>query len=445
VIVVAGEALIDLMPCRGEPQQFEARPGGAPCNVAVGLARLGRRTCLLGRIGTDPFGRLLRQHLAGSGVDASMVVTATQKTTLAVAALDGQGKAEYSFYANGTADWQWTDAEVPRVLPADAGALYVGGLALRLSPGAAVLEGLMRRTRQQRRALVFFDPNVRTGFGFSAAVERARVERQLRLAHVIKASEDDIALLYPGHDYREIAARWQGGGAGLVAVTLGPAGVYALAPDGTEIIVPAVSAQVVDTVGAGDAFAAAMLDQLVEEMSAGAAPGPDPAPGPAEALREVGVGALRGLLERASVSAALTCERPGAQSPDAGTLDAAMADVPRSTLSAEQRGSSLSGERREIGLEPPDSRLSPGKWQKFAEGWRSCHWRPACPQGSVAAWSTRQRRRESGRRPTAGDGRPGGPRTTSGGSGGSRSWWSGCSGAVRISPSGWAWRRCRPC
>jgi fructokinase len=350
VIVVAGEALIDLMARPGEPQQFEARPGGAPCNVAVGLARLGRRTCFLGRIGTDPFGRLLRQHLAGSGVDSSMVVTATQKTTLAVAALDGQGKAEYSFYANGTADWQWTDAEIPRVLPADASALYVGGLALRLSPGAAVLEGLMRRTRQQRRALVFFDPNVRTGFGFSATAERARVERQLRLAHVIKASEDDIALLYPGHHYREIAARWQGGGAGLVAVTLGPAGVYALAPDGTEISVPAVSARVVDTVGAGDAFAATMLDQLVEEMSAGAAP--DPAPGPAEALREVGVVAVRGLLERASVSAALTCERPGAQSPDAGTLDAAMAVVPRSPLSAEQRGSSLSAERREIGLEP---------------------------------------------------------------------------------------------
>ena len=357
MIVVAGEALIDLMARPGEPQQFEARPGGAPCNVAVGLARLGRRTCFLGRIGTDPFGRLLRQHLAGSGVDASMVVTATQKTTLAVAALDGQGKAEYSFYANGTADWQWTDAEVPRVLPADAGALYVGGLALRLSPGAAVLEGLMRRTRQQRRALVFCDPNVRTGFGFSAAVERSRVERQLRLAHVIKASEDDIALLYPGHDYREIAARWQAGGAGLVVVTLGAAGVYALAPDGTEITVPSVPAQVMDTVGAGDAFAAAMLDRLAEEMPAG--PGPDP--DPAEALRKVGVDAIRGLLERASVSAALTCERAGAQSPDARTLDAAMADVLRSPLPAEQRASPLpaeqpgsppSAEQRGIGLEP---------------------------------------------------------------------------------------------
>ena len=224
--------------------------------------------------------------------------------------------------------------------------------------GAADLAG-GRRTRQQRRALVFCDPNVGTGFGFSAAVERARLERQLRLAHVIKASEDDIALLYPGHDYQEIAARWQAGGAGLVTVTLEAAGVYALAPDGTEITVPAFPAHVMDTVGAGDAFAAAMLDRLAEEMPAGAAP--DPGPEPAETLRKVGVDAIRGLLERASVSAALTCERAGAQSPDERTLKAAMADVLRSPLPAEQRtsplpadqpGSPPSAEQRGNGLAP---------------------------------------------------------------------------------------------
>ena len=125
-----------------------------------------------------------------------------------------------------------------------------------------------------------------------------------------------------------------------MAVTLGAAGVYALAPDGTEISVPAVRAQVMDTVGAGDAFAAAMLDRLVDGMPAGAARGQGL--GPAEALREIGVGAIRGLLERASVCAALTCERAGAQSPDARTLDAATADVLRSPLPAEQRGSPLS-------------------------------------------------------------------------------------------------------
>jgi fructokinase len=359
MIVVAGEALIDLMPRAADAraaeapaavagaaeagaaeagageQWFDARPGGAPCNVAVGLARLGRRTCFLGRVGGDPFGRLLRHHLQQAGVDTSLVVAASQKTTLAVTALDGQGKAEYSFYANGTADWQWTDDEVPQVLPTETCALYMGGLALRLAPGATVLEGLMRRTRRHGRALVFFDPNVRTGFGFSAAVERARVERQLAYAHVIKASEDDIALLYPGRDYREIAAAWQGMTSGLVAVTLGPGGVYALAPDGSEIVVPAAPAEVVDTVGAGDAFAAAMLDRLAGESPSGL--------DAASRLREVSAGALRSLLGRASVSAALTCEQAGAQSPGARTLDAAMADGQRLVRS---------DQHREAGLEP---------------------------------------------------------------------------------------------
>jgi fructokinase len=346
VIVVAGEALIDLIPPNPEAeagtgvgpgaagQRFDARPGGAPCNVAVGLARLGRHACFLGRVGGDPFGRLLREHLAGAGVDTSMMVTATEKTTLAVTALDSQGKAEYSFYANGTADWQWSDSEIPRVLPPGARALYVGGLALRLAPGAAGLEGLMRRTRLNGRALVFFDPNVRTALGFSAAVERARVERQLTFAHVIKASEDDIALLYPGREYREIAAAWQRAMSGLVTVTLGPGGVYALAPDGTEIIQPAASAEVVDTVGAGDAFAAAMLDRLAGEIPSGR----DAASG----LRQIGAGALRSLLRRASVSAALTCEQSGAQSPDARALDAAVAAGQRLMLP---------GQPREAGLE----------------------------------------------------------------------------------------------
>ena len=340
MIVVAGEALIDLIPQNPEAeagaagQRFDARPGGAPCNVAVGLARLGRHACFLGRVGGDPFGRLLRGHLAGAGVDTSMMVTATEKTTLAVTALDSQGKAEYSFYANGTADWQWSDSEIPRVPPPGARALYVGGLALRLAPGAAVLEGLMRRTRLNGHALVFFDPNVRTALGFSATVERARVERQLTFAHVIKASDDDIALLYPGRDYREIAAAWQRAMAGLVTVTLGPGGVYALAPDGTEIIQPAASAEVVDTVGAGDAFAAAMLDRLAGEIPSG----PDAASG----LRQIGAGALRSLLSRASVSAALTCEQSGAQSPDARALDAAVAAGQRLTLP---------GQPREAGLE----------------------------------------------------------------------------------------------
>jgi fructokinase len=228
-------------------------------------------------------------------------------------AVDGHGKAEYSFYANGTADWQWKDSELPESLPASARALYVGGLGLRLAPGAANLEGLMVRTRRQGSALIFLDPNIRSGLGFQSAAERARVERQIQMAHVVKASIDDIALLYPGRDYREVAAEWRRITSGMVVVTLGPEGAYALAPDGAELIFPAFPADVIDTVGAGDAFSSALLDGLVGEVPRDAAP--------AAGLHRLGIGVTRLLLERASASAAFTCGRVGAESADPQTLD----------------------------------------------------------------------------------------------------------------------------
>lgn len=313
MIIVAGEALIDLLPVPGKDRQFTARPGGASLNVAVALARLGQPASFLGRIGSDAFGRMLWEQLELAGVDTAMTVPAGEATTLGVTSLDDRGKAEYTFYANGTADWAWTEREVPRELPAGARALYLGGLALRLLPGGLLLEGLMRRVRRQGSPLIFYDPNVRSGFGFAAAAERDRVERQLRLAHVVKASEDDIALLYPGSDFRQIAAGWQRMTSGIIIVTLGPAGAYALTSAGAEIEVPPVEVDVVDTVGAGDAFSAAMLDGLMTEL-------PDFVD-PAEGVARIGEQTTRRLLERASVSAAYTCGRAGGESIDARTLD----------------------------------------------------------------------------------------------------------------------------
>jgi len=321
VILVAGEALIDLIPVPGIRQQFDARPGGASVNVAVGLARLGEAASFVGRIGADAFGRALRDHLAGAGVDMSLVVAAAEPTTLGVTAIDAGGKAEYSFYANGTADWQWTESELPAALPAGVRALYAGGLAMRFPPGAAVLEHFMWRVRQDGSALIFFDPNVRSGSGFSADAERARVERQLELAHVIKASEDDIALLYPGRDYRDIAAEWQRKTSGTVVVTLGPNGAYARTAGGFDLEVPAVPVDVVDTVGAGDAFSAALLDGLLDlALAAPIAPVAAPAAPLAAALARIGVDATRRILERACLSAAYTCGQVGAECADAQTL-----------------------------------------------------------------------------------------------------------------------------
>jgi fructokinase len=186
----------------------------------------------------------------------------------------------------------------------------------------------MWRVRQDGDVLIFFDPNVRSGSGFSADAERGRVERQLGLAHVIKASEDDITLLYPGRHYRDVAAEWQRKTAGTVVVTLGPHGAYALTAGGAELSVPAAPVTVVDTVGAGDAFSAALLDGLLPPAASTVSAAPDPA----AALAQISPDATRRILQRACLSAAYTCAQVGAQTADAQTLAALMQQAPAPNL-----------------------------------------------------------------------------------------------------------------
>ncbi len=260
MITVAGEALIDFVDEGGG--RYRAHPGGSPANVAVGLARLGAPCSLLARVSTDALGGQLASHLAGNGVSLRDVVRAAEPTTLALASVDGAGQAAYSFYVQGTADWQWARGELPRELAPDVRALHAGSLALALAPGARAVEGLLAAERARGRVTISIDPNIRPQLAASRPEEVARVERQIRLAHVVKASEEDTGWLYPGVSTEAVARQWQRLGPDLVVITLGDRGAYALAPDGTEVRRPAPHVQVVDTVGAGDAFCAGLLDAL---------------------------------------------------------------------------------------------------------------------------------------------------------------------------------------
>lgn len=305
MITVAGEALIDLVDEGGG--RYRAHPGGSPANVAVGLARLDVPCSLLGRVSTDALGGQLAAHLAGNGVSLRDVVRAAEPTTLALASLDAAGQAAYSFYVQGTADWQWRRGELPRALAPDVAAVHAGSLALALEPGASVLEELLAAERARGKVTISLDPNIRPQLAGSRAAEAARVERQIRLAHLVKASEDDIAWLYPGRAAEAVARDWQRLGPGLVVVTLGGEGAYALAPDGTGIRRPARPVRVVDTVGAGDAFCAGLLDSLWR----GGHLGPDAE----QRLGGLTAAGLAEILDWAGLVAALTCERPGADPP----------------------------------------------------------------------------------------------------------------------------------
>ncbi len=310
MIAVCGEALVDLV--ETAPSTYRALPGGSPANVAVGVARLGVPVALLARVGLDGFGPILARHLHANGVDDRYLVRTEEPTTLAVAAVDEQGRADYVFYLSGTADWQWTADELPDAFDDDVRILHTGSLALALAPGASVLEQLMRRERDFDRLLVSYDPNLRPALEPDRAATCRRVERQVAAAHVVKASSDDLAVIYPGRDVTDVAQDWLALGPALVVVTLGPHGAIAVT---REHVVSRAAPPVtlVDTVGAGDAFTAGLLTGIA------ALPAPR---GTAlvDAVAGLSESATAALVDRAVAVATITCTRAGADPPTVDEL-----------------------------------------------------------------------------------------------------------------------------
>jgi len=315
MVSVIGEALIDLVreddaasvAIPGQPPSYRAHPGGSPFNVAVGLARLGRRALLQARLSGDAFGRQLRAHALANGVDLSIAVAAAEPTTLAIVGLDSDGNATYDFYLNGTADWQWTEAEL-RMAPADTEWFHTGSLASWTQPGAAVIEAHLHAIRDAAAAVVSFDPNIRPLLmpDHPAAVEA--IERMVRLSHVVKASSEDLAWLYPGQGIDDVLERWRGLGPVLVVVTDGSRGAHAITAQGDTLTAPARRVNVVDTVGAGDAFMAGLINALSRFKLAD---------------NELALDVVREVLDDAMLVAALTVQRAGANPPTAAELAAA--------------------------------------------------------------------------------------------------------------------------
>jgi fructokinase len=307
VVAVAGEALVDLVPT-GAPGGFQAVPGGSPANVAVGLARLGLPVRMLARVGADTLGRQIRRYLQDNDIRLDHVVEATEPTSLAVVDVDPEGLAHYDFRIDETADWQWTDAELDHALDDGVVALHTGSLAaLMLAPGAAALLRLVERARQT--ATISYDPNFRPQLMIrDTALER--VDTMLGSADVVKVSSEDLAWLYPQRAPEDVLTDWAARGPGLVVVTLGGDGALAAtAADPTPIHRTGRRIRVVDTVGAGDAFSAGLLAGLHQRGLLGA--------DRRNALRTMAKTDLTDLVDEATLVAALTCGRRGADPPTA--------------------------------------------------------------------------------------------------------------------------------
>ncbi|MDJ1136961.1 carbohydrate kinase family protein [Streptomyces iconiensis] len=259
-LAVLGECVADtfVTETRTSALSLDTHAGGGPANTAVALARLGTPTRFLGRLSHDVFGRLFRGHLAQSGVDLTRAVAAAEPSTLAVASLDDEGRADYSFHAAGTADWQWTEAELKAATAEPMACLHTGSLALVQQPGAAAVERLLDEVSP--RTTISLDPNVRPLL-VDPAVYREALPRWCAATDVLRLSDDDLAHLRPGASPEEAADIFHGDGARLVVVTLGGDGVFA-SLDGLRMSVDAPRTRVVDTVGAGDSFMAGFLHAL---------------------------------------------------------------------------------------------------------------------------------------------------------------------------------------
>jgi fructokinase len=261
MILVCGEALIDLFigtaSRTGLPA--EAVAGGSPFNVAIGIGRLGRPVAFLSTLSEDAFGNFLAKSLFEAGVASSYLHRRPNPTTLSVVATNAAGEPQYSFYAPDSADRALTVEDLPVELPPALNAIAAGSYSLGVEPIASAIETLIRRECGSR--VISLDPNVRPRVVGDLSAFRQRFEYLLPFATIIKASIEDVEMLYPEADWIAAARNWLGYGPSLVIVTRGADGP--LAVFGDHIIErPAPRVDVVDTVGAGDTFHAALLSWL---------------------------------------------------------------------------------------------------------------------------------------------------------------------------------------
>ena len=316
MILTCGEALYDVF-ADDDPASADfaitARGvvGGSPLNVALGLSRMGSEAGIFTRISTDALGGKIRQFMARNGIsDRYCISTSDQQTTFVLIKTLPDGQPDYAIYCNGTADCSMDMADLPPPFEGAVTAIHLGSFATVLEPTGQVPRALAKR--EAGKAFITYDPNIRAMVEPDMARWRAMTDDLLPIANLVKASDEDLAMMYPGEPIEAFAEKALVAGAEICIVTRGPEGALIAANDGRLTHVPGVKVDVTDTVGAGDTFQAATLHFLETHgaLKPGSAANVD--------IAELGRFAVH--------AAALTCTRRGADLPTRAEIDAFIAE-----------------------------------------------------------------------------------------------------------------------
>ncbi|KMO31674.1 ribokinase [Methylobacterium variabile] len=319
MILVCGEALIDLFVETGRPNPERgglpalAVAGGSPFNLAIGLPRLGVASGFLGGLSGDAFGRMLADRLSAEGVDLSLAKESARPTPLAIVSTGPDGHPAYTFHAEACAHADLAVADLPAMLPESVRAVAMGSFSLVAEPVGSAYAALA--AREARRRVISLDPNLRLGLIPDLGRWHARFDALVPYADIVKLSDENLRAAYgAGAAEGEIAARWLAAGVALVVVTAGPDGARAYRSGGPMIAVPGRKVAVIDTVGAGDSFHAALLARLARDGRLTRA-----------ALAALDGEAIGALVAEAVAAASLTCTRLGADLPTLRALRAVTA------------------------------------------------------------------------------------------------------------------------
>lgn len=333
-IWVAGEVLIDLIPrAPGKNDDRQAIVGGSGANVAKAAAKLGLNSVFLASLSTDTYGETATAHLLENNVNLKNANTCDKSTCLAIVSLSESGSASYEFKIDGTATFDFSSSWLPsptrkRDVPSSSSPridlssgspslLLVGSLVTVIEPAASELYKWV--TELPSHLPIIFDPNIRPAVITDKEFYRAAVEKWVGVSSVVKASDEDINTIYPQKDEKAIVDTWFRLSPRLesVVLTRGAEGIAAYTRSGMQCVVPAVSVDVVDTIGAGDTVSAVLCEALarfgLSSICSGVSANID---GKNKDERSL----LERVLRRAARAASVCCSRAGALPPAAAEL-----------------------------------------------------------------------------------------------------------------------------